>query len=87
MWLKYFQALAELSSLLTKLPEDKVLSLYTRHLCNPDLPDHVKASLISGLQKLACGHVISNETMATGISQVLRVRQSAIIKQVKLFCL
>ena len=61
-----------------------MLSLYTKHLCNPDLPDDIKASLITGLQKLACGHVICNETMATGISKVLKVKQSAIIKQVKL---
>ena len=79
------QSLAELSLLLTKLPEDRVMSLYTRHLCNPDLPDSVKACLISGLQKLMCGSILSKETMATRLAESLKFKQPVLIKQVSLF--
>ena len=78
----FSQTLSELSSLLTKLPEDRLVSLFTRQLCNLDHSESLKACLISSLQKLVCANVIRKETMATHLLDCLKIKHSTLIKQV-----
>ncbi|XP_053399755.1 AP-4 complex subunit epsilon-1-like isoform X2 [Mercenaria mercenaria] len=73
--------LGELCPLLKNMPDDKVISLFTRHLTNEKLTFSVQSSNVSALQSLVMKGIVNCDTMAAKINECLNKELPIVIKQ------
>ena len=65
------------------MPDDKVISLFTRHLTNGKLGYLTQSCVVAALQNLVIKGVVNCDTMATKINECLTEQLPIVIKQVK----
>jgi hypothetical protein len=79
-----FQVLGELCPILKNMPDDKVISLFTRHLGNEKLGYSTQSCIVTALQNLVIKGVVNCDNMSVKINECLTEQLPIVIKQVKL---
>ncbi|XP_060607122.1 AP-4 complex subunit epsilon-1-like [Ruditapes philippinarum] len=73
--------LGELCPILKNMPDDKVISLFTRHLGNEKLGYSTQSCIVTALQNLVIKGVVNCDNMSTKINECLMEQLPIVIKQ------